>query len=68
MVKPNRDRALFYLKEACEKKSHPAACYYLSMLYRNGEEDLSLPPNPTLFRTYLEKAEKVSNPPTHDVQ
>lgn len=32
------------------------------MLYRNGEEELSLPPDPTLFRTYLEKAEKLEDP------
>jgi TPR repeat protein len=28
-VEPHRDKALRYLKEACETKQHPAACYYL---------------------------------------
>lgn len=28
-VSPNREKALRYLREACESKEHPAACYYL---------------------------------------
>lgn len=28
-VRPDREKALRFLREACEQKEHPAACYYL---------------------------------------
>ena len=33
-------KAVEWLKEACEVKGHPAACYDLAMLYMNGEGEV----------------------------
>ncbi|GAB5037554.1 sel1 domain-containing protein [Nannochloropsis oceanica] len=48
-------KAVEWWKEACDIKDHPAACYDLALLYRNGEGQV--PPSYSLYRHYIAKAE-----------
>lgn len=60
-VEDEKRRGLALVQEAADH-GHGGALYYLSLLYRNGDEGLGIDPCLSLFREYLDEAADLGDP------